>query len=87
MPVRDIERKTVMDRIVGPMTSYFEPPRMAAEDEERYAFLLEAYVQALAPYPPSVLQKAWEAVFASHDRWTWPTPGQFLMAARRQVGP
>lgn len=72
------DRKDIKKHVLIPMLDIYEAPPHVRANEQRQGKLLERYITGLAPYDAGTVRRAAEAVFASHMRWEWPLPAQFV---------
>lgn len=74
--------REVDEHIIRPMGATFLPPKHLRHDHELREEALGQYRRALAPFDEETLALAWEHVRGEHTYHIWPTPAEFVAAAR-----
>lgn len=71
--------------ILHPLLQTYVPPKGMELTEERLQAVRATFQRGLAPYPPSVLVKAWDKVTRTHYGWEWPTLQEIVAECNRIV--
>ena len=75
-------RKDVQEVVLGPMLDVYMPGQHIRHDHHAQHRALNQYVMALEKYDRPTLERAWSIVRDTHELVVWPTPQQFVEAAK-----
>lgn len=78
-------RQRVTRLVLEPMNELFAAPSHIAGDKAKMKKAFDAYIRMLEGFSERELCRAWEVVSVTHQRWTWPLPGQFVLAVKGRM--